>query len=54
MKETFVCDDRVTDNVISNKKRKVTITNQIDDHQDNVLQKIPEFMKNYATNYCAK
>ena len=49
MKGTLVCDDEVTENDMPNKKRKVTIANQIDDHEDKVLQKIPKLMKNDAT-----
>ena len=49
MKDTFVCDDIVADNVMSSKKRKVTIPNQIEEYQDNVSEKIPKLMNNDAT-----
>ena len=38
MKDTLVCDDKVTDNIVTSKKRKVTISNKIDDDQDTAVQ----------------
>ena len=50
MKDTFVCDDdKVAENVMSSKKRKVTILNHIDEYTDNVLEKVPK-LKNDTTN----
>ena len=38
MKDTLVCDDKISDNIVSSKKRKVTINDNIDDVQDSAVQ----------------